>query len=162
MKQSSPAYKALEKVVTDKSLLGALKFLTKFNHTGTLEVYHSLYNKYSPKRLHFSLRGMIARAELAVLDFNCGVGVGQAKTQSGKLRFKQQYSKVTQSWVVKQIREPKDRVYIQHLMDEVRCIQNSNEKCELPKLGNIPKTIAQIEKPNKDEVIKNIRTRFSV
>ena len=35
---------------------------------------------------------MIARAELAVLDFNCGVGVGQ-----GKLRFKQQYSKVTQS-----------------------------------------------------------------
>ena len=90
LRQSSPAYKVLESVDTDKSLLGALKFLTKFNHTGTLEVYHSLYNKYSPKRLHFSLRGMIAKAELAVLDFNCGVGVGQAKTQSGKLRFKQQ------------------------------------------------------------------------
>ena len=162
LKQSSPTYKALESVVTDKSLLGALKFLTKFNHTGKLEVYHSLYNKYSPKRLYFSLRGMIARAELAVLDFNCGVGVGQAKTQSDKLRFKQQYSKVTQSWVVKQIREPKDRVYIQHLMDEVMYIQNSNEKYELPKLENIPKTIAQIEKPNKEEAIKNIRTRFSV
>ena len=40
---------------------------------------------------------MVARAELAVLGFNSGVGVGQAKTQSGKLRFKQQYSKVTQS-----------------------------------------------------------------
>ena len=50
----------------------------------------------------------------------------QAKTQSGKLRFKQQYLKVTQSWVVKQIREPKDKVYIQHLMDEVMYIQNSN------------------------------------
>ena len=90
LKQSCPAYKALRSVVIVKSLLGALKFLTKFNHTGKLEVYHSLYNKYSPKRLHFSLRGMIAKAELAVLDFNCGVGVGQAKTQSGKLRFKQQ------------------------------------------------------------------------
>ena len=143
-------------------MLGALKFLTKFNHTGTLEVYYSLYNKYSPKKLHFSLRGMIARAELAVLDFNCGVGVGQAKTQSGKFRFKQQYSKVTQSWVVKQIREAKDRVYIQHLMDEVMYIQNSNEKHELPKLENIPKTIAQIENPNKEEAIKNIPTRFSV
>ena len=87
MKQSSPAYKALESVLTDKSLLGALKFLRKFNHTGTLEVYHSLYDKYYPKRLHFSLRGMIARAELAVLDLNCGVGVGQAKTQSGKTLF---------------------------------------------------------------------------
>ena len=48
-----------------------------------------------------------------MLDFNCGFGTGQAKTQSDKLRFKQQYSKVTQSWVVKQIPEPKDRVYIQ-------------------------------------------------
>ena len=108
MKQLSPACKALKSIVTFKSLLGALKFLTKFNHTVTLEVYHSLYNKYSPKRLHFSLRAIITRAELPVLDFSCGVGVGQAKTQSGKLRFKQQYSKVTHSWVVKQIRELSD------------------------------------------------------
>ena len=105
---------------------------------------------------------MIARAELAVLGFNSGVGVGQAETQSGKLRFKQQYSKVTQSWVVKQIREPKDRVYIQQFMDEVMYIQNSSERFELPKLENITKTIAQIEKPNKKEAIKNIRTCFSV
>ena len=109
---------------------------------------------------------MIARAEsrgeLAVLNFSCGVGVEQAKTQSGKLRFKQQYSRVTQSWVLKQIREPKDRVYIQHLMDEVMYIQNSNENYELPKLENIPKNIAQIEKPNKGGAIKNMRTLFSV
>ena len=97
-----------------------------------------------------------------MLDFNCGVGIGQPKTQSGKLRFKRQYSKVTQSWVVKQIREPKDRVYIQDLMDEVMYIQNSNEKYELPKLENITKTTAQIEKSKKEQAIKNIRTRFSV
>ena len=63
---------------------------------------------------------------------------------------------------MKQIRQPKDRVYIQHLMNEVMYIQNSNEKYELPKLENIPKTTAQIEKSNKEEAIKNIRTRFSV
>ena len=45
-------------------------------------------------------------------------------------------------------------------MDEVMYIQNS--KYQLPRLENIPKTIAQIEKPNKEEAIKNIRTRFSV
>ena len=90
MRQSSPAYKVLESVDTDKSLLGALKFLTKFNHTGTL-------NRYT-----------------------------------------------------------------QNLIDEVMYIQNSNEKYELPKLEKIPKTIAQIEKPNKEEGIKNLCTRFSV
>ena len=63
---------------------------------------------------------------------------------------------------MKQIREPKDRVYTQHLMDEVIYIQNSNEEYELPKLENIQKTIAQIEKPSKEEAIKNILTRFSV
>ena len=89
LKQLSPTYKDLESIVTDKSLLGALKFLKKFNDTRTLEVYHALYNKYSPKRLHFSFQGVIARVELAVLDFNCGVRVGQDKTQLGKLRFKQ-------------------------------------------------------------------------
>ena len=41
-------------------------------------------------------------------------------------------------------------------------IQNSNEEHELPKLENIPKAIAQIEKPNKEEAIKNIFTCFSV
>ena len=54
LKQSSQAYKALKSVVTNKSLLGALNYLKKFNHTETLEVYYSLYNKYSSKRLHFS------------------------------------------------------------------------------------------------------------
>ena len=72
LKRPSNAYKTLESVVMDKSLLNALPHLTKFNHTGKLEVYHSIYsnNKFSPKRLHFGLEGMISRAELAVLDFN--------------------------------------------------------------------------------------------
>ena len=41
-------------------------------------------------------------------------------------------------------------------------IQNSSEKHKLPKLENIPKTIAQIEKPNKEEATKKIPTRFSL
>ena len=47
-------------------------------------------------------------------------------------------------------------------MDEVMYIQNPNEKYELPKVENIPKTMAQIKKPTKEEAIKNIHTRFSV
>ena len=41
---------ALEKIVKSQYLQGDLKHLTNFNHTGTLEVYHSVYNKYCPKQ----------------------------------------------------------------------------------------------------------------
>ena len=69
----SPSFLALEKIVNSQNLLGDLKHLTNFNHTVTLEVCHSVYNKYYPKQLHFSYPAMIARAELSVLDFSAGV-----------------------------------------------------------------------------------------
>ena len=84
-----------------------MEYLTQFKHTGNLEVYHSVINKYSPKRLHFSLYGMIARTQLAVMDFNSGADDKQATKQDGTFRFKQVFSKVTQTWVVKKIKEKK-------------------------------------------------------
>ena len=45
---------------------------------------------------------------------------------------------------------------------KVMHIQSSDKKYDLPKLKNIPKTIAQIKKPDKGEAIKNKSTRFSV
>ena len=86
---------ALEKIVHSLYLLGDLKHLTNFNHTGTLEVYHSVQNKYCPKRLHFTYRAMITRGELAALDFNAGVGLQHAKTKEGELRYIQQFSRIT-------------------------------------------------------------------
>ena len=47
-------------------------------------------------------------------------------------------------------------------MSEVMHIQKSNEQCPVLKLVNIPKNMAPIEKTNKEETIKNIRTCFSV
>ena len=43
---------------------------------------------------------MIARAQLAVLDFNSGVGLAHRKNKQGDLQSKHQFSKITQSWVV--------------------------------------------------------------
>ena len=47
----SCSYIAQEKNVTDKNLLKDLHYLFDFSHIGNLEVYHSLCNKFSPKRL---------------------------------------------------------------------------------------------------------------
>ena len=156
----SPPYLALESVVSNKYLLADLKFLVEFNHTGSLEVYHSLYNKYCPKRLHFSLPGMIARSELAVLDNNSGADCAQATTASNELRFKQCFSKVTNNWVVKKISETKDKTYIKDLVKEVKYLQQGGRIYSEPDIPIIPKNIAPVEKPDKKEAIKDKRTRF--
>ena len=101
MKEGPTAYRALEKVVRDKMLIRDLKYRVGFHHTGNLEAYHALYNKYCPKRLHFSYNGIIARSQLAILDHNSGAGSTHAKTKDGSLRYKQQYTKISESWVVK-------------------------------------------------------------
>ena len=158
LSKDSPSYIALEKVVLDPNLLGAFDYLTKFSHTGTLEVYHSLYNKYCPKRLHFSYAGMIARSQLAVLDHNSGVDTIQSETKKGDPRYKLQFSKVMQSWVVKAIKEPKQKHYIEHLLFEVFESLSTDEVYEVPKLENVPDNIAPGEKPSKQECIKNKKT----
>ena len=98
-----------EKNCLNKRLLNDFKYLTNFNHTGTLEVYHSLYNKYSPKRLYFSYPVMIARAQLVILDFKSGVGLAHRKKKQRDLQYKNHFSKIKRSWVVKTIYERKKR-----------------------------------------------------
>ena len=50
---------------------------------------------------------MIARVQLAVLDFNFGVGLAHRKNKQRDLQYKHQFSKITQSWAVKKIHERK-------------------------------------------------------
>ena len=49
----SDLYEALRKVVTKKQFLRDIRMLSRFLHTGALEVYHALITKYAPKRHHF-------------------------------------------------------------------------------------------------------------
>ena len=53
LEQMSPAFSALKSVVTARHLLKALPQLTKYCHTGQLEVYHSFLLKYCPKKQLF-------------------------------------------------------------------------------------------------------------
>ena len=66
------AHEALKEVVLDKTLLKDIKRLTKFCHTGMLEVCvcHSLVTKYCPKWQHFGYKDMMARIQLAALGHN--------------------------------------------------------------------------------------------
>ena len=63
---TSESFKALQDIAFSNSILKDLPYLTKFSHTGTLEVYHSLYNRWLPKSIHFSFHGMIARTQCVI------------------------------------------------------------------------------------------------
>ena len=78
-------------------MLSDLKYLEEFRQTGNLEVCHSVINKYCPKRLNFSMNGMIAKTQLALMDFNDSMCNKQATTAVGSHAYKQVSSGVTQS-----------------------------------------------------------------
>ena len=70
LRSGSLVHTTFKNVVCNKNLLRDIKMLIGFQHTGALEVFHSLLLKYCPKRQHFSYIGMQARIEVAILDHN--------------------------------------------------------------------------------------------
>ena len=111
---TSESFKALQDIVCSNSILKDPSYLTKFSHTGTLEVYHSIYNRCLTKSIHFSFHGAIARTQLAILDFHSGSNLNQATTKEGKKRYNTSFSKMTATWSAKPIKKKKS----------VKCFKN--------------------------------------
>lgn len=112
------------------------------------------------KRQHFSYAGMLARSQLAVMDFNQGSNLKQAKTKDGVGRFNVLSSKITKTWTAKPIKEEKDRTYLRSMVLETVQLAREKRILPLPIIPDLPKNIALTPKPNKMEVIKNQKSRF--
>ena len=159
LKVGSSAYEALSKVIN--GIVRDLPYMTKFSHNGGNEVYHSVRNKYAPKRLHFSYEGMIMRSQLAILDVNLNVNRPTAKTKSGKDRFKLSFTKMTGEWVAKPIKVDKDKSIFNDVMDRCEQVQTLREILPPLIIPNLPKNIANREKPDKEQAILSHQSRFS-
>ena len=156
---ASEEFKALQKIVTDKKILKDLKYLTKFPHTGILEIYHTLYNKWAPKNQHFSYLRTITRSQLAIMNFSKGSELEHATTNAGEKRYNVCFSKITNSWSSKSIKGKKERPYLKNMVNETTEHASSNKSVPIPKIPNLPKNIAAIPKPAMLE-IKNQISRF--
>lgn len=158
---TSVAFSELQTVVFDRRLLNDMVFLTKYSHTGVIEVYHSLLNKWAPKSNHFSMKGMEARCKLAALDFNQGSNLPQSITKKGEKRFNVTFSKLSRNWVAKPIKEKKNLQYFTELVDEsiYAIIEKKSFHPEVT-TKSIPKNIASTPKPNKKDVIEKQLSRF--
>ena len=132
----------------DKRLLNTLSYFTEFKHTENIEVFHSLLLKYCLKRLHFTHNGMIARTQLTILHNNAIRKAEQAVTKDKILRYKVQFSKVTQCDVVKPIKKvPEKRL----TADAVR----NGVKLKLP---TAPQFTKPTRKRSKEELIRHHST----
>ena len=85
-----------------------MKHLTRFSHTGSLEVYHSLSKKWIPESTHFPYEGIIVRSQLTAIDFNLGSDLEQKTTKMGKECFHTEFSKITNHWSAKPIKVAKN------------------------------------------------------
>ena len=120
---NSPAHEALKAVVMDRNLLKDIQQLSLCCHTGKLKVYHSVYTKYSPKRQHFSFKGMVARTQLTALDHNANAGRQQAYTSigdnEGKPQYKVVFPKHTKKWVAKPVMAKTTQDHLKPMLDTV-------------------------------------------
>ena len=162
MNPTRDAFKGLQSIVLDKHVLGDLKYLTKFSHTGILEIFHALNNKWIPKSQHFSHLGMVTRSQLAVMDFNSGSDLPQAKTKGGQGKYNLGYSKITKRWPSKPIKVKKDKTHYFEMIDRTVEVIKNKIQLPLPKLPeNLPKNIAPTERSNKKIAIDTKKSRFS-
>ena len=82
--EGSPAHNALKDIVNDETILKDLPYLTKFCHSGELEVFHSL----CLTRIGFCYHGKCARTRLAVMmDHNSGLNRKQSRTKDGEAKI---------------------------------------------------------------------------
>ena len=154
----SHAHEALKEIVNDKNIVNDLPYLVQFEHSGEIEVYHSLYLMYCPKRISFSYEGMYARAQLAIMDHNFGIDRVQSKTKDGKPRYRTVFSKVASNWVAKKIMERKKKTFIDEILHLLRTPENMKGK--RIQIESVPMNIATVPYPGKDEIIKAHKSRF--
>ena len=156
----SEAFEAVQNIVLDKKVLENLSYLTKFCHAEVLNIYISLYNERAPKRQHFSYLGILARSQLAIMDFNKESNLEQATTEKDEKRYNAQFSKITKSWSSKPIKKEKGRSYLHRMVKEtVECVKKK-ERPEKPLVPDLPKNIVSSPKPDKSVVIENQRSHF--
>ena len=133
---------------------------TQFTFTLMVQVYHSVMTKYVPKRIHFSLEGMIARTQLAALDHNFNVGREHSTTESSEERFKVQYSRQKGDYVAKKIYEEKNYGYVGAMMAQVVDVAKGTlTVAAVPRRKHT--AISRQVPPEKSEVVARLRSRLT-
>ena len=139
-----------------------LAMMTHFTHTGDIENFNSLMNKYCPKMYAYSHESMLCRGALAALDHNGNVGRSQKVTIAGERQYDLMKKRYGKKYFIKAVKEEKDFSFRDELASLVlTCIKNGTRpSIEIPVGREMPSVLKSIEKPDKMEAILKHQSRF--
>ncbi|XP_031549029.1 uncharacterized protein LOC116286622 [Actinia tenebrosa] len=104
---------------------------------------------------------MVGRTQLAIVDHNNNSNREQAITKKGEGRYRVVFPKTRKTWVAKPVLTQKSYSFVNIMVDEIaECHKN---KKTLPKIQvpeHIPKNIATVKRPPKEEVVKKHISRM--
>lgn len=155
--EKSHEIQILKSIIFEKSFLADLNHISEYCHTGALESYHNERLKYTPKRVHFSFKGMMIRSMLAILDHNNNIG-------RKKVRESVRYSKSQKKWVYVPVYQAKNNNWRKELVDNICTVVRGQVKLdEMLYIDNIelPQNIAPISKPTMEEAKSLYFSRFN-
>ncbi|CAN7977712.1 unnamed protein product [Ixodes persulcatus] len=167
------AHEKLKSIVLSKPLLKDIPQLSTAAQTYSTECFHSTVIQFAPKSTHFGYESMQARVYVAALQFNENGDRPQATTKEGKKRFLVKRPKQTKRPIASPMKGPCTYAYVQELMKEtlalngpfprsVHCHYRSYRAAREANCVEAPPSLSSgFERPNKDLLISNHRSRFN-
>lgn len=146
----------------DGSRIRDLPYMVEFTHTGAIENWNSLHNKYANKNYQYGYRGMLVRAALSALDHNSNCDREQAKTVDGRLRYDMLRNRYGSKWIVRKVKSQKDHTWRE---DIAYLVLKSLEigrvpKIELPVGTEKDNIRVDAPRPSKEEAVRHHQSRM--
>ncbi|KAG0412518.1 hypothetical protein HPB47_010354 [Ixodes persulcatus] len=159
------AHEKLKSIVLSKPLLKDIPQLSTAAQTYSTECFHSTVIQFAPKSTHFGYESMQARAYVAALHFNENGDRPQATPKEGKKRFLVKRPKQTKRPIASPMKGPCTYAYVQELMKETLALNCHYPSYRAAREANCveapPSLSSGFERPNKDLLISNHRSRFN-
>ncbi|XP_034070943.1 uncharacterized protein LOC117545323 isoform X2 [Gymnodraco acuticeps] len=154
----------VETILTNKRVLKDVLKLSHHYQTSSLESFHNLILRFTPKNVVFPFIGMLCRLCLAAMHHNENAGRDQATTAAGKLVFKLAYPKSKRGeCTVKSVKNDPTYIYVDELTRLVfhKVFLDPTPFVDELKRIHVPEDLStQFDRPPKEEMIVSRFSRF--
>ncbi|XP_072257288.1 uncharacterized protein [Pyxicephalus adspersus] len=158
LQAGSEAHLQLKDIVLEENLLQDLNHISNFCHAEELEVLHSITQKYHVKRTRYSLDGMVARSQLAALDYNQNIGRIQDMINNAALYDDEggwcTNGKAKKDWVECKIYNPASQDFMKDIIADVLLFADGKKNFSwVSQRSEVSRKITAIQSPARSEML---------
>ncbi|XP_057197996.1 uncharacterized protein LOC130559113 [Triplophysa rosa] len=161
----TPAFYKLQKVLNNKRILKDVMKLSPHHQTSNWESFHSVIQRFAPKNVVFPFLGMLCRLYLAAFHYNENAGRPQVTSTTEEPLYRVSFPKAKRGQcTVKPVKTPPTFRYLDDLQDLIihKVFENPTPYMdEVLKIPIPPDLCAGYERPDKEELISRIVSRFN-